>query len=126
MAKGGGRWDFWFCSFGYFLGQFMCKKPWFFGFGVHCGLRIYWFLVFMKNTNGFSVLISNMIFGFSYLTYFIWFWFLLDLSSNYTPPLILLDANVLLRGMHDKPIEILQGSLGGSCILNDTQDFDHL
>ena len=55
MAKGGGRWDFWFCSFGYFLGQFMCKKPWFFGFGVHCGLRIYWFLVFMKNTNGFSV-----------------------------------------------------------------------
>ena len=50
----------------------MCKKPWFFGFGVHCGLRIYWFLVFMKNTNGFSVLISNMILGFSYLTYFIW------------------------------------------------------
>ena len=42
----------------------MCKKPWFFGFGVHCGLRIYWFLVFMKNTNGFSVLISDMIFGF--------------------------------------------------------------
>ena len=53
MAKGGGHWDFWFCSFGYFLGQFMCKKPWFFDFGVHCGLRIYWFLVFMKNTNGF-------------------------------------------------------------------------
>ena len=92
MAKGGGRWDFWFCSFGYFLGQFMCKKPWFFGFGVHCGLRIYWFLVFMKNTNGFSVLISNMILGFSYL-------FLLDLSSNYTPPLILLDANVIERNV---------------------------
>ena len=97
MAKGGGHWDFWFCSFGYFLGQFMCKKPWFFDFGVHCGLRIYWFLVFMKNTNGFLVLISNMIFGFSYLTYFIWFWFLLDLSSNYAPPLILLDANVIER-----------------------------
>ena len=75
----------------------MCKKPWFFQFWCSLQFMDLLVLVFMKNTNGFSVLISNMIFGFSYLTYFIWFWFLLDLSSNYAPPLILPDANVIER-----------------------------
>ena len=41
QAKGiaairGGHWDFRFCGFGYFLDQF-------FGFGVHCGSRIFRF-----------------------------------------------------------------------------------
>ena len=33
----GGHWDFRFCGSGYFLDRF-------FGFGVHCGLRIFRFL----------------------------------------------------------------------------------
>ena len=44
-----GHWDFWFCDFGYFLDRFfgLCaKKVRFFGFGVHCGLRIFRFLAF--------------------------------------------------------------------------------
>ena len=44
-----GHWDFWFCGFGYFLDRFfgLCaKKVRFFGFGVHCGLRIFRFLAF--------------------------------------------------------------------------------
>ena len=64
-------------SFGYFVRSvFVCKTL---VFRFWCSLWFtdfpffsIWFLVFMKNTNGFSVLISNMILGFSYLTYFIW------------------------------------------------------
>ena len=36
-------------GFGYFLDRFFgfsAKKLWFFGFGVHCGLRIFRFLAF--------------------------------------------------------------------------------
>ena len=50
-------------GFGYFLDRF-------FGFGGHCGLRIFrflisiWFWVFVKNTSGFSVLVPDVIFGF--------------------------------------------------------------
>ena len=89
-------------SFGYFVRSVFVWKTLVFRFWCSLWFTDFpffsiWFLVFMKNTNGFSVLISNMIFGFSYLTYFIWFWFLLDLSSNYAPPLILLDANVIER-----------------------------
>ena len=39
-----GHWDFRFCGFGYFLDRFFgfcAKRLWFFGFGVHCGLRIF-------------------------------------------------------------------------------------
>ena len=36
-ALRGGHWDFGFCGFGYFLDRF-------FGFGGHCGLRIFRFL----------------------------------------------------------------------------------
>ena len=59
-----------------------------FGFsGVHCGLLIFRFqhLVFgfAKNINGFSDLISDAVFGFSYSTYLG-----SDLSGNYAPPLI--------------------------------------
>ena len=68
----GGHWDFRFCGFGYFLDGFFgfCV---FFGFG---SLRFadflsfsIWFSVFTKNTNGLSDLISDTVFGFSYLTY---------------------------------------------------------
>ena len=68
----GGHWDFRFCGFGYFLDGFFgfCV---FFGFG---SLRFadflsfsIWFSVFTKSTNGLSDLISDTVFGFSYLTY---------------------------------------------------------
>ena len=49
---------------------FCVKKLRFFGFGVHYGLRIFpffsiWFSVFAKNSNGFSDLICDAVFGFS-------------------------------------------------------------
>ena len=47
MVKWGGHWDFRFCGFGYFLDWFFgfcCKRLRFFGFGGHCGLRIFRFL----------------------------------------------------------------------------------
>ena len=67
---GGGHWDFRFCGFGRFFG-FCVKRLRFFGFGFQCGLRIFrffsiWFSVFVKNTSGFSVLIPDVLFGFSY------------------------------------------------------------
>ena len=40
-----------------------------------------WFSVFVENTSGFSVLLSNVLFGFSYFILF-GFRFLLDLSGN--------------------------------------------
>ena len=78
----GGLGIFGFAVLAIFLGRF-------FGFGVHCGLRIFrfsfWFSVFAKNTNGFSDLISDAIFGFSLFDLFE-FRFLFDLSGNYAPP----------------------------------------
>ena len=65
----GGHWDFRFCGFGYFFDRF-------FGFSVLVFIAVtdfpffsIWFSVFRKNTNGFSDLISDAVFGFSYLTY---------------------------------------------------------
>ena len=52
---------------------FCCKRPRFFGFGVHCGVRSFRFLVFVKNTSGFSVLVPDVVFGFFY---FVIFWVL--------------------------------------------------
>ena len=60
---------------------FVPKKLRFFRFGGRCGLRIF------RNINGFSDLIFDAVFGFSYLTHF-GFRFLCDLSGNYAPPLI--------------------------------------
>ena len=87
---------------GAFSGRFLCEKPWFFGFGVHCGLRIFHFVAFgfwfsWKILTGF-----RFWYPIWFLVFPIWptlfgFLFLLDLSSNYTPPLILLDANVIER-----------------------------
>ena len=76
ILKRVGHWDFRFCGFGYLLDRF-------FGFGVHCGLRIFrlfsnWFSVFMKNTSVFTVLESDMVSGFSYFVLF-GFRFLFDL-----------------------------------------------
>ena len=77
ITKEGGIGIFGFCGFGYFFG-------WFFGFWAKktsvfqfwCSLRFadfpflgIWFSVFAKNTNGFSDLISDAVFGFCYLTY---------------------------------------------------------
>lgn len=52
---------------------FSCKKPRFFGFGVHCSLRIFrffnvWCPVFVKNTNVSSDLVpvSDVVFGFPF------------------------------------------------------------
>ena len=72
-----------------------------------------WFSVFAKNTNGFSDLISEAVFGFSYVTD-LGFRFLFDLSGNYAPPLISnsRETQTLSRGMRDEPIQILRGSLG--------------
>jgi len=72
-----------------FLDQFsgFCfKRLRFFGFGVHYGLQIFsffgiWFLVFVKNTSSFSVLVSDVVFCFSYFVLF-GFQFLFDLSGN--------------------------------------------
>ena len=59
-----------------------------FGFSVLvfiavCGVFVFsiWFSVFVENTSGFSVLLSNVLFGFSYFILF-GFRFLLDLSGN--------------------------------------------
>ena len=54
--------------------RFLCQKTSVFRFW--CSLWFadfpffsFWFSIFAKNTNGFSVLISDAVFGFSYLTY---------------------------------------------------------
>ena len=70
ICEGGGRWDFRFCGFGYFLARlfdFCVKKisvSWFW-----CSLRFVDISFFAWNTNRFSDLISDAVFGFSYLTY---------------------------------------------------------
>ena len=59
-----------------------------FGFSVLvfiavCGFFVFsiWFSVFVKNTSGFSVLLSDVLFGFFYFVLF-GFRFFLDLSGN--------------------------------------------
>ena len=68
----GGIGIFGFAVLAIFLDRFFgfcSKKRRFFDFGVHCGLRIFRLLAFVffleKNTNGFSDLISDVVFGFS-------------------------------------------------------------
>ena len=86
---GGGHWDFRFCGFGYFSDRFFgfcAKRLRFFCFAVHCGLRVFRFLAsgfsaFVENTNGFSVLLSDVLFRFSYFILF-GFRFLFDLSGD--------------------------------------------
>ena len=61
-CKGQRHWDFWCCGFRYFLDRFW-------GFNVHCGLRIFRFLAFgfrilVKNNNRFSNLVSDVVLGF--------------------------------------------------------------
>ena len=81
---GGGHWVLRFCGFGYF--RFLCQKTSVFRFW--CSLRFagfsffnIWFSVFVKNTSGFSVLLSDVLFGFFYFVLF-GFRFFLDLSGN--------------------------------------------
>ena len=80
-----------FGGFGYLLDQFFgfwAKKRRFFGFVVHCVLRIFCFqhLVFdfRQNFDGYSDLVSDVLCWF----FILGFWFLFDLSSSYTPLLI--------------------------------------
>ena len=68
--------------------RFLCWKTSVFRFW--CSLRFadfsffsVWFSVFVENTSGFSVLLSNVLFGFSYFILF-GFRFLLDLSGNWS------------------------------------------
>ena len=85
-----GHWDFRFCSFGYFLDRFFgfCAKSLHFFFQFWCLLRFadflffnIWFSVYVKNTCGFSVLVSNVVFDFSYFALF-GLRFLFDLRGN--------------------------------------------
>ena len=84
-----GALGFRFCGFGYILDRFFgfcAKRLRFFAFDVYCGLWIFrffsiWFSGFVNNTSGFSVLVSNVVFGFSYFVLF-GLWFLFDLSGN--------------------------------------------
>ena len=109
----GGHWDFRFCDFGYFLDRFFgfcCKRLRFFGFGGHCGLRIFpffsiWFSVFVKNTSGFSVLLPDVVFGFSY---FVLFW--VPVSVRFEQHLISNSRETpkSFRGMRDK-INVMVG-----------------
>ena len=81
--------------------RFLCQKTSVFRFW--CSLRfadfsffIIWFSVFVKNTSCFSVLVSDVVFGFSYFVRLFGFRSLFDciLNSRETPK--------LLRGMRDK------------------------
>ena len=88
VVTGGGHWDFRFCGFGYFFDRvfsFWAKILRFFGFTVHRGLRIFRFLAsgfrFSIDPSGFSVLVSNVVVGFSYFVLF-GLRFLFDLSNN--------------------------------------------
>ena len=71
-----GEWDFRFCGFGYFSDRFfraLCQKTAVFRFcrvvTVVCGFSVLKHLVFgkKKKKNGFTNLVSDLIFGFSYL-----------------------------------------------------------
>ena len=83
---GGGHWDFRFWLFFRSVFPFLCQKTSVFRFG--CSLRLagfsffsIWFSVFVKNTSDFSVLLSDVVFGFFYFVLF-GFRFFLDLSGN--------------------------------------------
>ena len=119
ILLGGGHWDFQFCDFGYFFRSVFR----FFGFGVHWCLRIFHFLAFgfrfsRKNTNGFSDLISDVVFGFSYLTYlrfgFSSIWAAITRSTDLAKR----------KCQWGECVTISQWSLRGSHVLNDAQDFD--
>ena len=81
-----GALEFRFCGFDYFLDRvfgFCAKKLCFYGFGVHCGLRIFRFLTFSFR---FS---RKILTGFRFFQFDLFgFRFLFDLSGNYAPPLI--------------------------------------
>ena len=69
--KRGGHWDFRFWIFFWSVFQFVCQKTSVFRFW--CSMRFadfsffsIWLSVFVKNTSGFSVLVPNVVFGFSY------------------------------------------------------------
>ena len=89
----GGRWILCFAvlSVGHFLDRFFdfcSQKLQFFGFTVHCGLRIFRFLAFgfrfsLKTRPGFWIWYPMW-----FSVFLFWFRFLFDLSGNYAPPLI--------------------------------------
>ena len=78
--------------------RFLCQKTSVFRFWgslrfVDFAFFSIWFSVFVKNTSGFPVLVSDMVFGVSYFVLF-GFRFLFDLNSRKSPN--------LLSGMRDK------------------------
>ena len=106
-SKGGGHWDFRFWLFFRSVFRFLCQKTSVFWFS--CSLRFsdfsffsIWFPVLVINTGGFSVLIADGVFSFSYFFLF-GFWFLFDLSGNWSWICICSrKTSVLFRGMCDK------------------------
>ena len=70
MVIKGKLWDFWFRGFGYFFRSvFWFSQFWFSLQFVDFLFFSIWFSVFTKNINWFSDLISNVVFGFSHLTF---------------------------------------------------------
>ena len=61
--------------------RFLCQKTSVFVFIADFSFFSIWFSVFVEITSDFSVLLSDVVFGFSYFVLF-GFWFLFDLSGN--------------------------------------------
>ena len=112
VLRGGHR-DFRFCGFGYFFRsvfRFLFQKTsvfrfwWSLRFADFSFFSI-WFSVFVKNTSGFSVLVPDVVFGFSY---FVLFW--VPVSVRFEQHLISNSRETpkLFRGMRDK-INVMVG-----------------
>ena len=132
MIVEGGIWIFGFAVLAIFISvfRFCVKNLRFFSFSVHCGLRIFHILAFgfrfsRKIPTGFRNWYPMRFSVFPNWPTVFGFQLLFDLSGNITRPHWSRETQMLLRGMRDKPIEISQGSLGGSRVLNDAHDFDH-
>ena len=106
----GGHWDFQFCGFDYFLDRFLLQKTsvfrfwWSLRFADFSFFSI-WFSVFVNNTGGFSVLVPDVVFGFSY---FVLFW--VPVSVRFEQHLISNSRETpkLFRGMRNK-INVMVG-----------------
>ena len=68
----------------FFFFGFCAKELWFFSFGVHCSYTHFPFSVFIKNTNEFLDLVSDVVFSFFLFGRRCFF----NLSDKYAAPLI--------------------------------------
>ena len=119
MILEGGIWIFGFAVLAIFISvfRFCVKNLRFFSFGVHCGLRIFHFLAFgfrfSRKIPGFRIWYPMRFSAFPNWPTVFGFRLLFDLSGNITRLHWSRETQMLLRGMRDKLIEILQGSVGG-------------